>query len=188
MEGQARSAEAERDDRALVPVLEERARRFPEPAYLAELAAGHYEWALVLRQRGQGEEADRQLPRAVARQREVLAKQSQDACRHRALCVYQLAAGDHRGAADSVRAWVRAAPAGGRPRYHEAAWCLAGCAARAGQDGEDAEGLAREAVALLRRAAGQKAVDADFLARKEFDALRDRDDFKEVLRSLGKPK
>src|SRR5262249_4422460 len=55
--GQSRPAQAERDSRALVSILDKRARKFPAPANLAELARGHHEWALLLRQRGQRQEA-----------------------------------------------------------------------------------------------------------------------------------
>src|SRR5262249_38299880 len=155
----------ERDSRALVSILDKRARKFPAPANLAELARGHHEWALLLRQRGQRQEAERQLKQAVARQQEVLGKVPGDACQYRALCLYQLAAEDDQAAVDTVSTWVKTVPENRQPRYHEAAWCLAQCAARATKQGKDAEPLARRAVELLRKAAGQSSLDARFLAK-----------------------
>jgi hypothetical protein len=85
-------------------------------------------------------------------------------------------------------AWLKAVPEDRQPRYHEAAWCLAQCAARTAKQGKDAEPLARRAIELLRQAAGQGFADARFLSKQEFDVLRERADFKQVESSLGKPK
>ncbi|HKB40140.1 MAG TPA: hypothetical protein VKD72_27140, partial [Gemmataceae bacterium] len=185
---QARTADAERDYRGLVPILEKRARKFSEVSHLIELAHAHHEWALLLRQRNRPEEADRQLKLAVTRQREVVAKAPADACQHRLLCVYQLTTGEDEAVAETVSAWVKAVPEDRQPRYHEAARCLAQCAARAAKQGKNAEPLARRAIELLRKAAGQDLSDARFLSKTEFDVLREREDFKQVERSLEKPK
>ncbi|MBI1917772.1 MAG: protein kinase [Planctomycetes bacterium] len=185
--GQGRLAEAERDCRTLVSILEKRARKFSTATHLAELASAHHEWALLLRQRGQRDDAERHLKQAVAWQREVLLKAPTDACQFWSLCVYQLAASDDQ-AAETVSAWVKAVPENQQPRYHEAAWCLVQCAAQAVKQGKNTEPLAGRAVELLRKAAGQGTLDARFLSKKEFDPLRERHDFKQVERSLTKPK
>jgi serine/threonine protein kinase len=183
-QGQSRPTEAERDCRALVSILDKRARKFPTAPFLAELASAHQERALLLRQRGQLDEAARQLKQAIARQREAIGKASADACQFRELCVYQLAADDEEAVA-TVDAWLKAVPEDRQPRYHEAAWCLAQCVeAQATKKGTDVEPLARRAVELLRKAAAQGTLDTRFLSKKEFDPLRERSDFKQVERSL----
>ena len=91
-------------------------------------------------------------------------------------------------AAETVSAWVKAVPKNKQPCYHEAAWCLAQCVTRATKQGKNADSLAGRAVELLRKAAGQGTLEGRFLAKKEFDPLRERNDFKQIERSLTRTK
>src|SRR5207248_2913055 len=119
-------------------------------------------------------------------------KKHSEAPPHQALCRYQLDAGDYRGAAQTVAAWTQSVPAD-RAQYHQAALCLVRCSALAAaadskpEGGRLAESFARDAVKWLRQAAQRKTLAGPFLQDAAFDPLRDRDDFKEVLRSLAKP-
>ena len=100
---QARAAEAEKDYRALTAVLAERCQVFPgEATYLADLAVIRVRWAEVLRERGRDQDADARLQEAVAAQRQAVAKEPANIGHRRALCAYEVAAGDYAGAAENA--------------------------------------------------------------------------------------
>jgi tetratricopeptide (TPR) repeat protein len=195
-EGQIKLKEAAKDYQELVSVLEDRVKAFPqEESYIADYIAKHalglYKWAGVLRKLNRTAEADERLKEAVQRQREAIKKKPADFNFRRLLCVYQLAAGDHKGAAASVEEWVKAVPPA-QANYHEAAQVLAQCSSRSAQEDTPegkrlAEVNARAAVELLHKAVKRQGFkNAAFLKKPAFAALQGRDDFKQVLRTIEK--
>jgi tetratricopeptide (TPR) repeat protein len=170
-----RIAEAEKYAGQFVAALTARREQFKQPDDTRDLAARLHEWALLLRERGRSEDGDRELKRAIALQRELVAANGDWQARLQ-LCVYLLAVPDPEAVSTCVKEWEEKVDAKSAA-LHEAAWCLAGCVALT-KDAARADALGREAVRLLQKAIAMGFRDAKFLDKKEFDVLRMRPDFK----------
>jgi tetratricopeptide (TPR) repeat protein len=194
------SAEAEKAWRRLVDVRRQLADDFRgEPAYASELARAEHLLAAHLSEHGGGKEARTLLESAVRHQRDAL-KAAPTELNRKALVLHSagltellLRQRDHAAAAAALAGLLEQVPADW-PKRAQAAAHLARCAALAREDKNlsEAERQRRaaeygdRAMRQLQEAVRHGFKDRDYLKKTEdFNVLRDRADFKELLDTLG---
>jgi serine/threonine-protein kinase len=180
-------------------VLEPLIAAFPEaPEYHSALGCAGDDLALLAMARGQLDVARHELSQALDHHRNAwLADESDRFRRECLLRDYTNLATVHRrlkepaAAAEAAQQLPRLAP-DDPDQYCLAAWNLALCAALASQDPNRAEEereaqkqrYARRAVELLRGAVERGFQNSDELKSTDYDLLRARDDFQELVRRL----
>jgi tetratricopeptide (TPR) repeat protein len=193
--------EVEETKKRIVEVRRGLVRDFgPQPAYQHDLAKALLKLGVYYRDYNQPGEARAPLEEAVKREREVLKATNSPAARQQLmLCLDALAQAllelnDHAAAARTLLELNETAPDAWPDRVKAAAR-LAACAAVAAEDKTVAEeerksqskAAADAALRVLRQAVDQGFKDAAFLKRSEdFAPLRERDEFKELLKKIEK--
>jgi tetratricopeptide (TPR) repeat protein len=192
------AAEAEKAWRRLLDVRRQLADAFrTEAACQSDLAKAEHVLASHLSEHGGGAEARTLLESAVRHQQAALKAapvyRQTLLLHYAALVELLLRQRDHAAAAASLAGLLGVVPADW-PKRPQAAANLARCAALAREDkklGEAererrAEEYGDRAMQQLQEAVRHGFKDRDYLKKtEEFDALRNRDDFKELLRKLG---
>jgi len=179
--------------------LETLVAAFPEaPEYQSALGCAGDDLALLALARGQLDAARHELSQALTHHGKAwLADESDRFRRECLLRDYTNLATVHRrlkepaAAADAAKQLTRLAP-DDPDQYSLAAWNLALCAALVSQDPNSTEAerearkqsYARQAVELLRGAMERGFKNIDELKSADYDLLRGRDDFQELLRRL----
>ncbi len=196
--GPPRDAEAER--RRVVELCRGLVKDVPnEPVYASDLGAAADALAMLLLVQNRPADSRPLLEEAVAAQRSALNATGAAVCRQLLLdhlshlmdVLFQL--GDHAAAASATGELLAVVPPDwpGRPA---AAAALSHCAALAAADTklpetkrtEVSQSYADRAMAELRRAAKGGFKDASYLkTTKDFDPLRQRDDFRDLVRQMG---
>ena len=199
-----RKQEAEKCRRAMIARQEKLVGDFPKiSTYERDLARTQSILAQNLVDRAQFAQARELLRSAVSHQAHILAPSAPDSASLESLCSYQLslaeteiALDDHAAASTTVTALMTVAPVPWQ-KYHLAACVLATCARLADQDAKLSPEQRRQwnlaygeqAVVVLRKAIANGYKDASFLkSNPGLDALRSRDDFKELVSRLDEAK
>jgi tetratricopeptide (TPR) repeat protein len=191
------TAALEKTCRQLVDVQERRNKEFPGIAAIESgLAEAHFLLADALLKRSKPAEAREPMVAAIRHQKSALAREPKQPAHEQPLRTYTMALveaelreGRHAEAKKALDEMLAALPPSrknaARLTGEQAALVLVRCMTAAKSDAKAAAGYADAAMALLRSAAADGFRDGKALAAQaEWEPLREREDFKQLLKLL----